>query len=909
MRRRKIAKYAGLTIGCTAVCVAVIFALQTGHVFGKFVSPEPYVTGAPESASVVVTSEGGTQKGTEGSAAKPCSPEVPTAEGLKGSETNPFVLLEVVPDKAMQQWTYLSGSTESGMPEQLDPLKIGIEACEKVGKNFVSEKYIGNYNINLDYGTWFCVNQYDVYKIGSNKKADKEKLPFTELTQLYEMELSSKDMDDPEQFDKDYKENCYQDNQNGRHIKKEFFKKYSDLFEKDDNGVTIRELAKDNPLNWETYSEKHVIEEEKGETYKSGYLVAVDPGKGDLGYASEEDFKFKPIQALQAKNDYDGYMTLSKTGTDKDRWIYVKTKEELESRFPGFVEIDKYNGEINVNNTLINFLDKPELTGHYFDVSQSKQYFCESPEVSEQIYTFKYYGLKTNEILKRSLFSFRDQEEFDDFHMKVICMTPAELNKLSKKDTDDTLDMIERADMFSFQSYAAADANAIVNDTDFLCKLYHQKILGEEDYEYDRDKLTMFYESDLEWDLCSKIIQRESVNKNLPLVFNKIVGSMGEEGVNQVNDNGETHMYVTKGIENDPQTVQTDVHEDGSLNNIVKMYIISVQFDLLARRATDSMDRTFMEDIFPYIQKVPLVKAEGALEDTATSTGYYMRPLCTCSLDDYSQEMKERCYYLWNLYTFFPTDKEININGFDKETFLKDGYLESFFETNANPFRDGGSTEHQAGSDGTDDKNVTIVDGGIANANQSSMLSNKGDGGGVASNTFEAAYQIMNGQSEVVEDLAVTVLKQKKRYVKISDNAVLIDYNSLAKYKEDKTLYLKVRVSNINNEAGILKKVRLVSDSGEPIDVPIQETTDPSTVMKKEDVTNSEGSDPIHGYRVDGTITFYIPYSLYKWQSGYMSVELTTQGRIYNAKKEKFVKGKENVHEISIGERNLFNLE
>ncbi|MCH5265664.1 MAG: hypothetical protein J1F02_07170 [Lachnospiraceae bacterium] len=917
MRKRRIGKYVGLTLGCTVICVAVFLALQANQVFGKFVSQEPYVEGMPETASVVVTSEGGTQQGSVGTGASPCPateglPKVPTAEGIKGSETNPFVLLEVVPDKAMQQWTYLSGSVESGMPEKLDAMAIGIKVSDKAYKNdhakrFTNEKNLGNYPFASEYGQWFINDQYEVYKIGS--KSQKEKMPFVELAQLYTISISAKNLENQEQFEADYQANK---NDIGK-----LFDKYPELFAKDDNGETIRDIAKADSKNWEIDNKKHVIQEEKGNDLSTGYLVAVEPGKGDYGYASEEDFDGRDIEGV-------GYRRiLTKTGTDKDRWVYVKTQEELQERFPGAKNwisgSNFWNNDLGIGwSDLKNYLEGSEITGLYTSVAGSWPTYriTETPEKSEQLYTFKYYGLKNNEILKRALFVFKNQEEFENFHMQVICMTPAELNELSKKDTDETLDMIERADMFSFQTYSAGGGSD-VNDMKFLCNLYHKEILGEENYEYDADKVTLFYENDLEWDLCSKIILRESENKNLPLIFNQMVGMMIEKGVTQSSEY-ETHMFVTEGIPNVAESVQTDVPAKGSLNNISKMYLISIQFDLLARQKKDGLDRTFMEHIFPYIKKISLPKAEGAVKNTATTTGYFdNRPLCTCTA--WTQEQKERSYYLWNLYTFFPTHLQVNIHaaGSDKDIYVKNGYLPTFFATNANPFRDAGSAAHQRGSDGMDDKNVGVTGGSVADTNHSGLLSNKGDGGGVASNTFETAFQIMNGQADNVENLTVTVLKQKKWYEKISDNAVLIDYSSLAKYKEDKTLYLKVKVGNTNNQTGIIKSIKLtnINGTGAPITVNIQETTDISTVIKRDKVKNSQGDSSwngsVDGYGVDanGTLTFIIPYSLYDWQKGYNTVELVTQAHMYNEKKERFVTGQPQTHEIAISERTLFNLE
>ena len=73
MRKRKAGKYIGVVFAFTVICTAAFWALSAGNVLGKFVPEEPYVTGQPESASVVVTSEGKTQKGGLGSGAEPCS--------------------------------------------------------------------------------------------------------------------------------------------------------------------------------------------------------------------------------------------------------------------------------------------------------------------------------------------------------------------------------------------------------------------------------------------------------------------------------------------------------------------------------------------------------------------------------------------------------------------------------------------------------------------------------------------------------------------------------------------------------------------------------------------------------------------------------------------------------------------
>ena len=202
------------------------------------------MTGQPESASVVVTSEGKTQKGGLGSGAEPCSSEVPTAVGQKGSETNPFVLLEIVPEKAMQQFTYLCGDVDSGMPEEMDAMKIGIEACKSSDKSFVDDDQNKRFDFQNDkffennFGRWFKDNRYSVYKIGS--KTEKEEIPFAELAKLYSYTITGKNLRDAD-IDVDEFRNDYEAN------KKEIGKlidKYPELFIKD-GGPGLRDIAKE----------------------------------------------------------------------------------------------------------------------------------------------------------------------------------------------------------------------------------------------------------------------------------------------------------------------------------------------------------------------------------------------------------------------------------------------------------------------------------------------------------------------------------------------------------------------------------------------------------------------------------------------------------------------------------------
>ena len=166
MTKRRVGKYVGIILALTVVCTLSFWAIATSNVFGKFVPEEPYVTGEPETLDengVIVTLEGSNLKGEMGSGAKPSSKEVPTAEGKKGSETNPFVILEIVADHAQEQVAYLAAEDYSDDP--LDIMKWGIDIAKEQGKSYAPEAAATMSYDNLQkMGQWFCNWQYDRYK-------------------------------------------------------------------------------------------------------------------------------------------------------------------------------------------------------------------------------------------------------------------------------------------------------------------------------------------------------------------------------------------------------------------------------------------------------------------------------------------------------------------------------------------------------------------------------------------------------------------------------------------------------------------------------------------------------------------------------------------------------------------------
>ena len=117
--------------------------------------------------------EGGNKKGSQGTGATPLNDKVPTCVGTKGTDSNPFIILEIVPDKAMQQMIYLNPDNNK---YPFDVMQIGIDAS-KAKNASITEQNMDNYNIKDLFGNWMVDFNYDIYSYEDDvdKGNDKEK--------------------------------------------------------------------------------------------------------------------------------------------------------------------------------------------------------------------------------------------------------------------------------------------------------------------------------------------------------------------------------------------------------------------------------------------------------------------------------------------------------------------------------------------------------------------------------------------------------------------------------------------------------------------------------------------------------------------------------------------------------------
>lgn len=737
--------------------------------------------------------------------------------------------------------------------------------------------------------------------------------------------------------------------QSGNKSVNDLIRSYPAVFKKDANGKKIEESRLKMPEWTVERKESRFVN-----PMDAGYLHYVEKG-GNYNLKMEWWLPETGASAVVLDPVQDG------------EWEYVQEiPEGAKKGDPAFAWRDQKDPSVywsmediaKINNNAAQVVTLEKGYEYTFQYKKDVDNFLFSYDAGDKTvtYTFHYYGLKGNDILKRSLFTFQDQKECDEFVMQVIAMTPEQINAVAQKDDETKLDLIERADMFYFGAYTEK-----TNNIGNVYETYYRYIKGDSDYSFPKEgvELETFADHDLEWDLVYKILKRLGENEHLPLIMTQNLGSLIQEGVVPGSDETDTHMYVTPLTENG-----ISKHRDwtGCLNNVAKLYLCTVQFDMLARHS-DGCQRTFYEDILPRLQTINRNVSEGGTgkedEKEAVTTGFFQRPYLVgdelageqpgdlqgkwwedekdkkknpeawnvarsnevaCNGHTLGNAEKKSCYYLWNIWTFYPETIKLssgNQQSAPVSEYVKYGYLKTFFTSNADVFQDG-VLDHHIGSDGLDGNNVGIVSGGgsVADTNFSTLLGAT-ESSGVVSTILNVAYHIMNKQTPKVEPLTVTVKKQKRFYQRLSNETVLIDYHSAAKYKSDRTLYVKVTVSNQqNNEAGIIQSIQLLNNDDNKLandPVPRMDWKDPASAMSKEEIRDINGAAPLVGYRVPamGSTTFYVPYQLSDWQNGYNTIRFVMRGRKYIQTGDKISSslGSPTQYDITITERALFDLE
>ena len=262
-------KRVALIFCLTFVFIGAISLIKSGIVWGKFEVKAPYILeNTVRETSAFVTDEGGNQKGAKGSGAEPVSVSVfdkdtaimettpseatsgsavageedgydntdkytitvPECKGLKGTKTNPFVILEIVPDKAQQQMIYLNPDNNN---YPFDIMQIGVDVSTS-DKNFANNvQNMDNYPLKDQLGNWFVNFKYNIFDYG----VDEEK---TDVNMIYIDKYYTVTLTDDDITEDEYNNKSVAD----------IAAAHEGLFKKDDSEVGIRDIAVKDPYNW-----------------------------------------------------------------------------------------------------------------------------------------------------------------------------------------------------------------------------------------------------------------------------------------------------------------------------------------------------------------------------------------------------------------------------------------------------------------------------------------------------------------------------------------------------------------------------------------------------------------------------------------------------------------------------------
>lgn len=963
--------YSVITLILACVFVVGFFAIKTGSIFGMFSYGKPYVEtnndGSADAVSIPddklkVTGQEDYKRVLTSSSTKYTGlnalPEIPEAKCAddKGSEQNPLVILEIVPELSQQSLSYFATSKEEGLP--FDPLELSMKVSQEKKQSYISSVQDDTINNNhYKRSTWkaqglksanlgwltqaggiFSGNNFDnLYQIydydhtvtDSSRKTNGEdydfsNAPLVTVNSYYTVEMK-KGITFVEGLSKEKNSNAYPTiaslYDNNTAFKEAFVDKDGqeiprEVIEDDRNWAWSIEADSSNNKNFTVSVSEPTAEFESDyaevrsgaldmkvflERYKDVLL------KADGGSAVTEDelSRTEAWTLSEAQGKYKGYFVYVGKGNGKFNldvdnavqgwsndnwaWTYVENASELPSNGVDIWPEGKQPYEVKeaVNNAAVGQYFKAER----FKTITSNDKFTE-PEKTKT-YTlnykyegyklkFEYIGLRWNDVLKRMLVNFTDEtdsdgkvtktadEQYADYHIKIITATPAMINEMDQNDTEDTLDYIERADIFYVSSYyggkSGTNADQVKNLRDFFWKYVDpDKETALEANKNDVSQLVSFEENDLEWSDCMKIIKRLSGDAGLAMMFSKQMGFYLDDGTDKV-----CNLIYDSTYKHD---------QKASLCNLAKLYLISTLFDLSASTLSDKTEKllwTFMDNVYGNIKQVKLSDSAKGPDNTAQYTGYFKEDEEGVNAACSSHDADSKYTYLWNLYTFIPyvttasEDALYSSNGTaDMDVFVeKYGFLSSslrgtypestYGEVSGNisdkGYRCGLTSNNNftyTSITGTRDpledyQNVTIVMPGDmeivtwqmgqnkegvpgtflygqrGNYNAKENLDNKNFtiiDKGVMSRIAVVLYNILQNAKAPTPVMKFNVdsnQDSKKYYQKMSNSSVLIDFNQAASYnesrsKEKNVLKLFCALNNsTNKENSIITSIKMV---------------------------------------------------------------------------------------------------
>lgn len=1021
-RKKKILTYSAFTVLLTGLVVTGYYLVSSGVIFGKFdVKDDTYKLGkvltygnptqdadTGEEIAVDPNKIEVTNQNKEGAVPLTSDnkdlPEIPPCEGEKLSETNPFVILEVVPQLSQQSLSYLIGSPEKGMP--FDPVDVSIRFYKEYningGKGYLQDnkKDLVDRNPTVTNALQNCGYIYFTNLFGTMDKADGTDLNYYEVDFLYDFSMYSSEIPEADFESKSVKElfEAYPE---------AFALAAPDLFvaEKDAKGVVTKVTPKNSSIekaindepNWSKQKNENAGKAKASYSFaipadqlseadfskpmdqlaqiypdlfgvdKNGKKPAAADLKNDKGWKREKTQEVTrltngylvKVPAGEGKYEVSGYNPwmnnnrLTVKESANGRWNYVET---LGNPDPAMDVRVYYRDPGMINGSLgqpgdegvyipLNYIYHDENQWHkweegcYADITKEVYTF----DYAKYEYSIKYAGLRFNDILRHGLFIRETEEEYEKLNVQVIVVTPDMINEMDANDTPDTISYIERADCFYISQYynGHEDSTTPVAENFYQFANFYNEYCGGKDKELSQGEhkdLISFDDTDLEWFDCMKILKRLSSNAKLPLMWTKLVGSMWQEGLD---GNINNQIYV------DPNNTAVDLKS--AMNNIAKLYGITIQFDLQAKKSDDEKKlsptdpdyrRTFMDDIYPEMRVMKLNKDQqgSKAKHPARYTGYWERsPLATGGSHSDDEEYLKRCYYLWDKFTFLPTDLTgiYGQNGGSSYDLLttKYGYLATYLNNSTysqdgadrNVFQnayDSRGAATASGTDGSDEEadaigaqNVTVAGSEHTDNQNQSIPRSRSE----LDRMIDILKKILGDRGTAPQypnKLNFNLLKYPKYYIRMSNESILLDFSKEADYKANKKIYVKFTIENTYNEDAVIRKVSFVADKGgtKTLEIYQDDTGDASSKRELENVKYSNGTASLKGYRIPAhnSLECYVPVSLKDWQDGETDQKIKVEwtARMNYVKSDKTLYSqKAGENEVSINERDLFNLE
>lgn len=477
---KRVLGFTALTMALVCVFVVGFFAIKTGSIFGfsygttyvdKDATPENIpderlkVTGQEDYSSVLSPTS------SEKYSGKNAMPEIPEANSKyeKGTKENPLVILEIVPELAQQSLSYFATSKEDGLP--FDPLEMSMKMSKDKGKSFIPDDKKGQFMLN---------NKH--IKSGSWKPQGLKSANLSWLTDVGGI-FSSNNFDNLYQiYDYDHSVTDSSRKTNGHDYD------FSNApLVKVDAYYTV-EMKKGSSFV------QSLSSEENGDSYPT--IASLYDGNADFKAAfvdkDNQDIPREVIDddlnwawSVERDSDSDMKFSISVTSpTEEFKSDYAALKSGTLGQKNFF---ERYNDLLSIAD------DGTAVTSNEFD--KIEEWTFNDSQENGTLYKidynyegyklkFQYVGLKWNDVLKRMLVNFTDEldsdgnviktadEQYEDYHIKIIVVTPDMINEMDKNDTDTTLDYIERADMYYVSSYYSGKSGGCPDQVKNLINFY-----------------------------------------------------------------------------------------------------------------------------------------------------------------------------------------------------------------------------------------------------------------------------------------------------------------------------------------------------------------------------------------------------------------------------------------------------